>query len=114
MIVLLSTVTVFAVQLKNIQFTAISEIENTVFKNLDFQTEKKIKASYSVGKLSITGVNATTNIAIYNLLGRKVVDLKNIAINGSFSKYLNLAKNNIYIVKISSPAFSKTFKIVAK
>jgi len=114
MIVLFSTATIFAVELKDIQFTAVSEVENTVFKNLDFQTEKKIKASYSNGKLNITGVNTISNIAIYNLLGRKVVDLKNITFKGNFSKYLDLPKHNIYIVKISSVAFSKTFKIVAK
>lgn len=76
------------------------------------QTE--VTASYSNGKLSITGINTTTNIAIYNLLGRKVVDLKNIAIKGRFSTYLDLPMNNIYIVKIYSSTFSKTFKIVAK
>lgn len=73
-----------------------------------------VQTSYNGGKLEISGINTTSNIAIYNLLGRQVVDLKNVSINGTFSKYLDLPKNNIYIVKISSPAFSKTFKIVAK
>jgi hypothetical protein len=74
----------------------------------------KVNTSYSDGKLTITGINTISNIAIYNLLGRKVIDLKNISINGTFSKYLDLPRNNIYIVKISSATFSKTFKIVAK
>lgn len=114
MIVLFSTATVFAAKVESIQFTAVSEVENTVFQNLDFQIKKKIKTSYSDGKLNVTGIYTISTIAIYNLLGRKVVDLKNIAINGSFSKYLDLPKNNIYIVKISSAVFTKTFKIVAK
>ena len=54
------------------------------------QIKKKIHTSYSDGKLTITGVNSKSNISIYNLLGRKVVDLKNISINGTFSKYLDL------------------------
>ncbi|WP_156168903.1 T9SS type A sorting domain-containing protein [Kordia jejudonensis] len=74
----------------------------------------KVNTSYSSGKLTITGVNTISNISIFNLLGRQVIDLKNVAINGTFSKYLDLPKNNIYIVKITSPNFSKTFKIVAK
>lgn len=78
------------------------------------RNQNKVQTRYNSGKLEISGINTTTNIAIYNLLGRKVVDLRNVSINGTFSKYLDLPKNNIYIVKISSPAFSKTFKIVAK
>lgn len=80
----------------------------------DDRTTTKVNTSYSGGKLTITGVNTTSNIAIYNLLGRQVIDLKNVAINGTFNKYLDLPRNNIYIVKITSPSFSKTFKIVAK
>lgn len=80
----------------------------------DDVTTTKVNTSYSGGKLTITGVNTVSNIAIYNLLGRQVIDLKNVAINGTFNKYLDLPKNNIYIVKITSPSFSKTFKILAK
>ncbi|WP_298420495.1 T9SS type A sorting domain-containing protein [uncultured Kordia sp.] len=87
---------------------------NSSTLNRDEHALTKVSTSYNSGKLTITGVNTTSNIAIYNLLGRQVVDLKNIAINGTFSKYLDLPKNNIYIVKITSPNFSKTFKIVAK
>ncbi|WP_298511729.1 T9SS type A sorting domain-containing protein [uncultured Kordia sp.] len=78
------------------------------------RSKTNVLTRYNGGKLEISGINTTSNIAIYNLLGRKVVDLKNVAINGTFTKYLDLPKNNIYIVKISSPTFSKTFKIVAK
>jgi len=76
--------------------------------------QNKVQTRYNGGKLEISGIYTTSNVTIYNLLGKKVVDLRNVAINGTFSKYLDLPKNNIYIVKISSPAFSKTFKIVAK
>ncbi|PTX63104.1 putative secreted protein (Por secretion system target) [Kordia periserrulae] len=77
-------------------------------------TKTQIQTSYNGGRLEISGINTTSNISIYNLLGRQVVDLKNVAINGTFSKYLDLPRNNIYIVKISAANFSKTFKIVAK
>ena len=87
---------------------------NSSTLNIDTSERTKVNTSYNGGKLNISGIYATTNIAIYNLLGRKVVDLKNVAINGSFGKHLDLPKNNIYIVKITSPTFSKTFKIVAK
>jgi len=87
---------------------------NSSTLSIDDRNPNKVQTNYSGGKLSITGINATTNIAIYNLLGRKVIDLKNVAINGSFNTYVDLPKNNIYIVKITSSEFSKTFKIVAK
>lgn len=95
-----------------------ADTNDTTLKASTFSRDDKniteVKTSYSDGKLTITGINATSSIEIYNLLGRKVIDLKNISINGTFSKYLDLPKNNIYIVKISSASFSKTFKIVAK
>ncbi|WP_420573834.1 T9SS type A sorting domain-containing protein [Kordia sp.] len=76
--------------------------------------KSKVRANYNGGRLQISGINTISNIEIYNLLGKRVIDLKNISINGTFSKYLNLPKNNIYIVRISSPVFSKTFKIISK
>ncbi|MEM6720663.1 MAG: T9SS type A sorting domain-containing protein [Bacteroidota bacterium] len=78
------------------------------------RTKDQVQTIYNNGKLEISGINSTSNIAVFNLLGRQVVDLKNVSINGTFSKFLDLPKNNIYIVKISSSTFSKTFKIVAK
>ncbi|WP_430408869.1 T9SS type A sorting domain-containing protein [Kordia sp.] len=105
---------VFTIQTEiTVENTTVSVLDMFDFSQND-QTKKKVHTSYSDGKLTITGVNATSNIAIYNLLGRKVIDLKNVAINGTFSKYLDLPKNNIYIVKITSNNFTKTFKIIAK
>lgn len=82
----------------------------------DFSNEnlKKVKTSYHNGKLTIVGLKKTVQIEIYNLLGKKVVNLTNVNIRGTFNKYLDLPRNNIYIVKLSSAEFSKTFKIVAK
>jgi hypothetical protein len=82
--------------------------------SVDDRNKNKIQTRYSGGQLEISGVNTTSTIEVYNLLGRKVVDLRNVAINGTFRRALDLPRNNIYIVKISSPSFSKTFKIVAK
>lgn len=87
---------------------------NSSTLSLNNAAKNEVKTMYNNGRLEISGVNTTSNISIYNLLGRQVVDLKNVAINGTFSQFLDLPKNNIYIVKISSPTFSKTFKIVAK
>ncbi len=87
---------------------------NSSTLSIDNNEKTSVKTMYNNGRLEISGINTTSNIAIYNLLGRQVVDLKNVSINGTFSKFLDLPKNNIYIVKISSPSFSKTFKIVAK
>ncbi|QHI35529.1 hypothetical protein IMCC3317_08750 [Kordia antarctica] len=101
-------------QSANMYIDLVDATLNSSTLNSNDRDRTKVNTSYSGGKLSISGINTTATIAIYNLLGRKVVDLKNIAINGSFSKYLDLPKNNIYIVKISSAEFSKTFKIVAK
>lgn len=77
-------------------------------------TKAEVQTRYNNGRLEISGINTTSNIAIYNLLGRQVVDLKNVVINGTFSRHLDLPKNNIYIVKLSSSSFTRTFKIVAR
>lgn len=82
--------------------------------SIDDRNDTKVSTRYHNGKLTVIGVDRNANIAIYNLLGRKVVDLKNVSMNGTYNTYLDLPKNNIYIVKITSPNFSKTFKIVAK
>ncbi len=111
---LITTTTLFALEAKNKRFTDTYAIEYLSIQEQDDQNLKKIKTSYSNGKLTVVGLEKTANIAIYNLLGRKVVDLKNVAINGSYNTFLDLPKNNIYIVKITSQALSKTFKIVAK
>ena len=114
MIVLITTTTLFAHEANNLNITANTSIEDVLIQKDDIQRLKEVKTSYHNGKLRISGIHTLSNIAIYNLLGRKVVDLKNVAINGTYSKYLDLPRNNIYIVKISSSTFSKTFKIVAK
>ena len=79
-----------------------------------FQKDNDLKATYVDSKLILIGNKKNASIEIYNLLGRKVVFLQNVNINGRFSKQLALPVNNIYIVKISAEAFSKTVKIVAK
>lgn len=63
--------------------------------SVDDPSRDKVQTRYSGGRLEISGVNTTSNIEVYNLLGRKVVDLKNVAINGTFSRALDLPKNNI-------------------
>ncbi|AXG71559.1 hypothetical protein KORDIASMS9_03816 [Kordia sp. SMS9] len=92
----------------------VDDTLNSSTLSIGNNSKNSVKTMYNNGRLEISGINTTSNIAIYNLLGRQVVDLKNVAINGTFSKFLDLPKNNIYIVKISSSTFSKTFKIVAK
>ncbi|MEM6684362.1 MAG: T9SS type A sorting domain-containing protein [Bacteroidota bacterium] len=87
---------------------------NSSTLSVDDRTKSQVQTRYNNGRLEISGINTTSNIAIYNLLGRQVVDLKNVAINGTFSRNLDLPKNNIYIVKLSSASFSKTFKIVSR
>ena len=79
-----------------------------------FQEKNTLKVSYTNGQLIVIGQKNKATIEIYNLLGKQVVNLTNVTINGSFSKYISLAKNNIYIVKISTKALTKAFKIVAK
>ncbi|MBC8757351.1 T9SS type A sorting domain-containing protein [Kordia sp. YSTF-M3] len=111
---LITTISLFAHETTTTRLIDAYGIEYSNIQEQNDQDLKKIKASYSNGELKISSLEKTANVAIYNLLGRKVVDLKNITINGSFNRYLDLPKNNIYIVKISLPTFSKTFKIVAK
>ncbi|EDP96001.1 T9SS type A sorting domain-containing protein [Kordia algicida OT-1] len=112
--VFMMTLTLFAhtqERKKSVDFYAVNYSLAQDFSN---ENLKKVSTSYHNGKLSIVGLEKTVQIEIYNLLGKKVVYLKNVNIRGTFHKFLDLPRNNIYIVKISSSDFSKTFKIVAK
>lgn len=110
---LITTTCSFALDTKNTRFTESYCVEYFDIQKQNNQGLKNIKASYNDGKLTIFGLEKTVDIAIYNLLGRKVVAMKNIAITENFSTNIDLPKHNIYIVKITFQAASKTFKIVS-
>lgn len=94
--------------------TMAAPIQNFTTVVANQQDTSKIKASYHQGKLTVTGINSITTISIYNLLGKKVANFQNVSIRGKFSKYIDLPKNNIYIINLTSEKFNKTFKILSK
>ncbi len=97
----------FAPQISYIDMISTDDLTQEVVQ------EKLVKTFIQNGKLYITGLSNTADIEVYSILGKKLVELKSIKLNPTFSQNVSLSRNNMYIVRIQSPAFSKTFKVIA-
>lgn len=101
-------------QTENLYIDLVDATLNFATLSRDNNDIQDVKTFYTNDTLIISGLHETVDITVHNLLGKKVVDLRNVVVSGNYRQRLSLNKNNIYIVTVNSSNFNKTFKIVAK
>lgn len=73
-------------------------------------TQNSIKAQFVGNELVVNGLNDEVTISGYDLLGRRLFSVQR-RLSGNFRESLPLPENQIGIVRIESPGFSKTLKV---
>lgn len=73
-------------------------------------TQNSIKAQFVGNELVVNGLNDEVTISGYDLLGRKLFSVQR-RLSGNFRESLPMPENQIGIVRIESPSFSKTLKV---
>lgn len=71
-----------------------------------------VQARFVGNQLVVTGLNNTATISGYDLLGRRLFTVQR-NLSGNFRETLPMPENQIGILKIDSPGFSKTLKVAA-
>ena len=80
--------------------------------NINSLKINQLKSRIVNSELIVSGVNASANLKLYNLLGQSVIDLSNVTINNELIlSDLNLTKG-VYLLKISIEGKTKTIKLV--
>ncbi len=94
----------------NIESLAYSIVETTL--SIDDIT-KSLNTFYINNTLKINGYNGKVSISVFDIFGRLLQDYKNLQIQNSFSKDINLPKNQLSFIVIKGENFIKTLKVIA-
>ena len=80
--------------------------------NIGSNQVNQLNARLLNNELIITGANSSVNLELYNLLGQRVANLKELHINNQLIiSNLNLVKG-VYLLKMSIANSTKTIKLV--
>ncbi|WP_452224982.1 T9SS type A sorting domain-containing protein [Lacinutrix chionoecetis] len=92
----------------------VDAILDTNTLTTDAFTANDVKLFYAQNALNISGRHGNLKISVYNLLGKQVMEPLNIQASQNTVLPLELPKSNVYIIRIESDNYSKTFKIISK
>lgn len=87
-------------------------LKNSVLGIDDNNSINDLKVNVTKKRLSFSGYYGTLNLSIYNIMGQKVLNKKNVLLSNNSTLDLIGLNNGMYILKIFNQDISKTLKIL--